>query len=135
MERPSFTTGGLPMPLTYIAELALWAVVTAVTWVQARCCRLGIAFLTRGRELAADHCAAHLTGSPGALASALQRLDDERGRPSEDARTWTETAAALDVLPRESAEGRLSLSRTHPSTGERVRRLERLSEELTERKR
>jgi len=80
-----------------------------------------------GREYGADIAGALLTGDPLALASALRKIDSE--------------AAALPLRPRGpvAAAGHLMIAcpfppggfgrllRTHPPTGERVRRLEGLA--------
>ncbi|SEP99643.1 M48 family metallopeptidase [Natrinema salaciae] len=116
----------LHQPLAYLATFALWALLAATTAIQRLCCQLAIAVLSRGREFAADRGAAELTGSPSALASALETLDDGRDRPSEDKRTWARSASALDLLPRERAVGSRGWFRTHPHTDERIDRLERL---------
>lgn len=129
-DRPRWMNRGVSLPLAYLAHLGLWALLTAVTRVQGLCCRLGIAVLSRGREFAADRSAALLTGNPGALASALRTLDDERGTPGEDLRSWSHSASALDILPQGEPRSSLGLFHTHPSTEARIERLERLVEEL-----
>ncbi|PCR90290.1 M48 family metallopeptidase [Natrinema ejinorense] len=116
----------LSQPLAYVAYFVLWALLTATTTVQQLCCQFGIAVLSRGREFAADRAGAELTGSPSDLASALETLDDGRERPGEDKRTWAKSASALDILPRETPAGSWDLFRTHPSTDERIARLEGL---------
>ncbi|WP_435362933.1 M48 family metallopeptidase [Haloarchaeobius sp. DYHT-AS-18] len=90
----------------------------------------GVAFLSRGREWAADAGAAELTGNPAALASALARLDDEHGIPQEDPREWSEAYAALDIVPTLDPGERAFPFRTHPSTQDRIERLQRLAREL-----
>jgi len=75
----------------------------------------------RGRQGAAE-----LTGAPSDLASALEALSDDRSRPSEDKHTWAKSASALDILPREAAVASPGPFRTHPSTEQRIERLEQL---------
>jgi len=70
--------------------------------------------------------AAELTGAPSDLASALEALSDDRSRPSEDKHTWAKSASALDILPREAAVASPGPFRTHPSTEQRIERLEQL---------
>ena len=118
-------------PLAYLAHLGLWALLTVVTAVQGLCCQFGIATLSRGRELAADRGAAELTGSPGALVSALETLADGRSRPSEDKRTWAKSASALDILPRDASAARGPF-RTHPRTETRIAYLEPLVREMVD---
>jgi heat shock protein HtpX len=112
--------------LLYLARLVLWALLTVVTTGQRLCCQFGIAILSRGREFAADRGAAELTGAPSDLASALEALSDDRSRPSEDKHTWAKSASALDILPREAAVASPGPFRTHPSTEQRIERLEQL---------
>lgn len=67
--------------------------------------------LSRSREFRADLGAADLTGDPAALASALVKLEQDRGG-----------LAARLILP--SRRNRApSILRSHPDTGERIRRL------------
>jgi len=125
-ERPS-VEWALRSPLGYLFSLAAWAVVTVVTRAQRLSSQLGVAVISREREFAADRGAAKLTGSPGALAAALGKLDDTRRPPSEDKRTWSEAAAALDILPREESIAGDGPFRTHPETAQRIQRLEQLT--------
>ena len=114
----------------YAGQLFVWAVLTAVASVQLWCCLLGVALLSRGRELAADRGAAELTGSPSAVASALDTLDGGRGRPSEDLRTFKRSAGALDILPPQDQTDLASPFRTHPTTDQRIEQLEALVPEI-----
>lgn len=127
-ERPKFELvhAWSGMIFVYIGRLLAWRVVTAVTAVQQWCCLLGIALLSRGRELAADRGAAELTGSPSTVASALETLDGGRGRPNEDLRAFKRSAGALDILPPQDQTDLSSPFRTHPSTETRIERLEAL---------
>ncbi len=102
----------------------------AITFVQRVLCHIGIAFLSRGRELEADSGAAKLTGSPAALASALQKLDETRRRPTEDKRDFRRAAGALDILPSENDGLTDSPFRTHPSTETRIERLESMTSKM-----
>lgn len=89
--------------------------------------QLGVAVLSVGREWAADDAAVALTGSPVALAAALERLDEGRARPSEDRREWERTVAALDILPTEADAVGTGPFDTHPPTERRVERLRDLA--------
>jgi heat shock protein HtpX len=86
--------------------------------------------VSRHRELAADHGAALLTGSPAAMASALAKLSgDVAGFPKRDLRV----AAARDLLhvvPVRPARGIRRLWATHPPLEARLRELERLESRL-----
>jgi heat shock protein HtpX len=88
------------------------------------------AFVSRGREYAADRGAAHITGSPAALASALQTLDGSfTGPPRTDARLVA--LRAVNILPTGGLDEHARVVRTHPPTTariERLRRLERVQE-------
>lgn len=128
MDEPPKLPGMMPIePLSLLGRYLLWSVLTGLTRTQQALCRFGISFLSRGREFAADRGAARLTGSPAALASALRTLDDARGTPSEDKRTWARSAGALDILPQGDPMATLGLFRTHPRTETRIARLERLA--------
>lgn len=67
--------------------------------------------LSRAREFDADLAAAHLTGDPAGLASALQRLEYNQGR------FWQELLLPGRRIPEPSA------LRTHPPTEQRIERL------------
>jgi len=88
-----------------------WALVlllTAAPWVGAL---LQLA-LSRTREFDADLDAAHLTGDPEGIASALLRIERTQGA------FWEGV-----MLPRRRGGALPSLLRTHPHTRERVARL------------
>jgi heat shock protein HtpX len=87
--------------------------------------QFGVAILSRGREWYADGGAVALTGSPAALASALERLDSERQKPTTDLRDWEASITALDILPPSDWEHATGPFRTHPSTEKRIERLQR----------
>ncbi|MEY7851945.1 M48 family metallopeptidase [Natrarchaeobius sp. A-rgal3] len=126
-ERPAFRFfHGLGV-FAYVAVFFVWAVLGAVTTVQLFSCQLGVGLLSRGREFAADRAAAELTGSPGALASALETLYDARGRPDEDLRDFRRSAGALDILPPEKGRRGGDLLRTHPTTERRIAALKAMA--------
>lgn len=102
--------------------------------------------LSRDRELVADRAAAHLTGGPAALATALQQLSDAPEPPDEDARRAgpppvgstpesSATVRGLCLLPHGfdgrpgDWEGLLS-TRAHPPVEQRVERLRDLAAEM-----
>lgn len=115
---------GTPL-LAAVVHYVSWRFLRMVSFVQVMICQFGVAFLSRGRELAADTAAARLTGSPAALATALRKLDDVRSRPSEDKRDFMRTAGVLDILPVEDRHLIQGPFRTHPRTDARIARLER----------
>jgi heat shock protein HtpX len=87
--------------------------------------------LSRYRELSADRSAAHLTGRPSALASALTKVSGQMGRiPTEDLRRAQPFNAfffAPALAPGESLSRLLS---THPTLEQRLDQLGRISAEL-----
>ncbi len=85
---------------------------------------LAAAVFLPGREFAADHGGATLTGDPAALATALERLDGGSARPETDLRV----VHALNVVP-PSHRGGFVARHSHPSTVVRVRRLRAMVEE------
>jgi heat shock protein HtpX len=93
--------------------------------------------LSRYREYAADRAAAEITGSPAALATALETLDESMPEvPERDLREFDGGAEALYVAPLESrAFGDKELvstdvfPETHPPTRDRVERLRDLAGE------
>lgn len=92
------------------------------------CGQFGVAFLSRGRERAADVAAAELTGSPAAVASALSTLSDVRERPVDDYRDWEQAVAVMDILPPKDPLV-VAGHRTHPPVEERIEYLRGLTVE------
>lgn len=79
--------------------------------------------ISRSREFEADRGGAEISGDPGALASALQKIHNYAHRvPLETAEQHPETAQMMIINPL-SAEGIKGLFSTHPQTEERVVRL------------
>ncbi|OIJ65465.1 zinc metalloprotease HtpX [Streptomyces mangrovisoli] len=110
----------------FAAVMAVSAAVYAISFLLIRA-------LSRYRELAADRAAAHLTGRPSALASALTKVSGEIARiPTEDLRT----AQAFNAFYFTPALGKGSdiarLFSTHPSLEQRLDQLGRISAELGE---
>lgn len=87
--------------------------------------------MSRSREFGADEGSALITGKPMALASALRKLDDvNAGR-----RTSLKPGVTADQMIGDPFVGtRMKLKErlmsTHPSTEERIRRLECLDERM-----
>jgi heat shock protein HtpX len=79
--------------------------------------------ISRSREFEADRGGAEISGDPGALASALQKIHNYAHRvPMETAEQHPETAQMMIINPL-TAEGIKGLFSTHPQTEERVARL------------
>ena len=82
--------------------------------------------VTRSREFGADASGADITADPLALASALRKIEAySRGTPP--ATTNPSTAHLFISNPFKGGAGMASLFSTHPSTAERVERLERMA--------
>jgi len=82
--------------------------------------------ISRSREFGADSSGARITGDPLALASALHKIEAySRGTPPATANP--STAHLFISSPFQRGAGVTSLFSTHPSTAERVRRLESMA--------
>ncbi|MFF3905153.1 zinc metalloprotease HtpX [Streptomyces sp. NPDC001848] len=108
------------------AVMGISALVYAISFLLIRA-------LSRYRELAADRAAAHLTGRPSALASALTKVTGDIARiPTKDLRT-AQAFNAFYFTPAFGAEPGISrLFSTHPSLEQRLEQLARISAELGE---
>jgi heat shock protein HtpX len=85
--------------------------------------------LSPKREFAADHAAAALCGSPHGLADALIRLEQASELVEFEANPATEPLYTFNPF---AEEGLAALFVTHPSVGERVRRLRELDPDWRE---
>jgi heat shock protein HtpX len=86
--------------------------------------------LSRYREFAADRSAALFTGSPSALASALQRIEGAaRQGPQQDLREVA-SMQAFFIVPLRGGGVVSRLLATHPPTEERIARLARMESRL-----
>jgi heat shock protein HtpX len=82
--------------------------------------------ISRSREFGADSTGAKITADPMALASALRKIEAyARGTPP--ATTNPSTAHLFISNPFKGGAGVANLFSTHPSTAERVERLERMA--------
>lgn len=83
--------------------------------------------ISRTREFGADRGGAAISGDPEALASALAKIDAyARGIPMHTADAHPETAQMMIMNPL-SGDGIKGLFSTHPSTAERVARLQAIA--------
>ena len=83
--------------------------------------------ISRTREFGADRGGAEISGDPEALASALAKIDAyARGIPMHTAEAHPETAQMMIMNPL-SGGGLRGLFSTHPSTEERIARLQALA--------
>ncbi len=86
--------------------------------------------ISRSREYLADEGAANLTNEPLALASALQKIEGiARGTYMPPAEEHPATAQMMIINPL-SGEGRDNLFSTHPSTANRIMRLEDMAKRM-----
>ena len=110
----------------FAAVMGVSAAVYALSFLLIRA-------LSRYRELAADRAAAHLTGRPSALASALTKVSGELARiPTRDLRT-AQAFNAFYFTPATGKEpGIERIFSTHPSLEQRLEQLGRISAELGE---
>ncbi|MFE2215676.1 zinc metalloprotease HtpX [Streptomyces canus] len=110
----------------FAAVMGVSAAVYALSFLLIRA-------LSRYRELAADRAAAHLTGRPSALASALTKVSGEIARiPTKDLRT-AQAFNAFYFTPATGKEpGIERIFSTHPSLEQRLEQLGRISVELGE---
>ncbi|MEU7425393.1 zinc metalloprotease HtpX [Streptomyces sp. NPDC040750] len=112
---------------------AVLAVVLGVSAAVYALSFLLIRALSRYRELAADRAAAHLTGRPSALASALTKVSGDIARiPTKDLRT-AQAFNAFYFTPATGKEpGIERFFSTHPTLEQRLDQLGRISTELGE---
>lgn len=86
--------------------------------------------LTRYREYGADHSGAEISGDPGALASALEKISGQMARiPEQDLRKL-QTASAFLFAPL-AFGGAGNLFSTHPPVEERIKRLKELERRMS----
>jgi heat shock protein HtpX len=87
--------------------------------------------LTRYREYGADHTGAEISGDPGALADALEKISGAVNQiPDKDLRKL-QTANAFLIIPAAlKGEGSMNLFSTHPPLEERIKRLRELEQRM-----
>lgn len=86
--------------------------------------------ISRQNEFQADATAAHMTGRPINLASALKRLDGYAHRIPMQVNPAAAQLAIVNPLASVRGAGLFKLFNTHPPTEERVARLEQLQREI-----
>jgi heat shock protein HtpX len=84
--------------------------------------------ISRTREFAADRAGAEISGKPLALASALRKL--ERGAQAIPMRQATEATAHQFIVNPLTGDGMRKLFSTHPTTADRVARLEAMAQTM-----
>lgn len=111
--------GGQAVILIWLASLVVWA----VSYVLIRT-------LSRYREYAADRGSAILTGHPGYLASALEKIQSGmRAVPDRDLRQ-AESMNAFYIFPAVRKNSVMEIFATHPTLEHRLRRLETLQQQM-----
>ncbi|MDE3229581.1 MAG: zinc metalloprotease HtpX [Chloroflexota bacterium] len=111
--------GGGGIALIFLVSLVVYAISFLL-----------IRMLSRYRELAADRGSALITGTPSHLASALLHISNDMQRiPDKDIRE-AQTVNALWIMPAVKGDSMMSLLSTHPSTEERVRRLQEMQAQM-----
>lgn len=98
-------------------------IISAVVWFVSF---LLIRALSRYREFAADRGSAIITGNPGALIRALQKISGNISRVPKEHLREVEGANAFFIVPAISGETILSLFSTHPPITKRIERLKAL---------
>ena len=83
--------------------------------------------ISRQNEFQADASAARITGDPGGLASALQRLEAGASRIPMDVNPAAAQLAIVNPLAGVSGRAMLGLFRTHPPTEARIAKLRELT--------
>lgn len=118
-ERDRQGGGGQAVILIWGVSLLVWA----ISYVLIRT-------LSRYREYAADRGSAILTGHPGYLASALQKIHQSMTRtPMRDLRK-AESFNAFFIFPAVRRDSLMEIFQTHPSLEHRIRYLEKLQQDM-----
>lgn len=115
--RRSNDNQGAALAIILLVSLAVYAVSFLL-----------IRALSRYRELAADRGSALITGDPSHLASALLHISNDiqtQRIPDKDFRQ-AQTVNALWIVPALKGNSMMGLLSTHPSTEERVKRLQEM---------
>lgn len=111
--------GGQAIVIVWLASIIVWA----ISYVLIRT-------LSRYREYAADRGSAILTGHPGYLASALQKIQSGmRTTPTRDLR-HAESYNAFFIFPAVRKNSVMEIFATHPTIDHRLRQLERLQQQM-----
>lgn len=111
--------GSQAVIIIWLASLVVWA----VSYVLIRT-------LSRYREYAADRGAAILTGHPGYLASALEKIQSGMHMvPTSDLRQ-AESMNAFFIFPAVRKNSMMEVFATHPTLEHRLRRLELLQQQM-----
>ena len=105
-------------PLVMILVMILAPVAAAIVQMS----------ISRTREFAADRAGAEISGKPLALASALRKL--EQGAKAIPMQRATEATAHQFIVNPLSGKGMRKMFSTHPSTADRIARLEAIAQTM-----
>ncbi len=113
------SNGGQAVMVVWLASVLVWA----ISYVLIRT-------LSRYREYAADRGAAILTGHPGYLASALEKIQSGvRVIPNRDLRQ-AESMNAFYIFPATRENSVMEIFATHPTLEHRLHRLELMQQQM-----
>jgi heat shock protein HtpX len=101
-------------------NIVSWLLALIVAPIAAMLVQMAI---SRSREYGADAGGASISGKPWALASALRKLEQTKHQVSMDANPAT---AHMFIVSPFTAKGIVTLFSTHPSTEDRIARLEQM---------
>ncbi len=111
--------GGQAIMIIWLASIIVWAVSFVL-----------IRTLSRYREFAADRGSAIITGHPGYLASALEKINTSMNRSSRRDLRKAENFNAFFIFPAVRKNSIMEIFSTHPSLEHRIRYLEKLQAEM-----
>lgn len=115
--------GGSMVMWVWVASLVVWA----ISYILIR-------LLSRYREYAADRGSAILTGHPGYLVSALNKIEHGvRQSPSRDLRQ-AESFNAFFIMPAVRRDSIMEIFSTHPNLPHRIQYLERIQQDMNKSK-
>lgn len=118
-DRDNRNGGGQAVIIVWLASLVVWAISFIL-----------IRTLSRYREYAADRGSAILTGHPGYLASALEKIQSSmRTVPTRDMRQ-AESMNAFYIFPAIRKDSVMEVFSTHPTLEHRIRQLEKLQQQM-----
>jgi heat shock protein HtpX len=128
--------------IMFVSRMAIWfsftdrdnqinPIALIITWVVAPIAAILVQLaISRSREFAADHEAAKITGNPIGLANALGKLESysrSRMAYSRSQTTANPSLSHLYISSPLSSSSFAGLFSTHPSTEERIARLEKMA--------
>ncbi len=143
----SSIAAGIGMSITFLARFAMFfgggddnrggnpfgAFGMLFAWILAPLAAMIIQMaVSRSREYQADESGAYLSRDPGALASALAKLEQTSRRVPPPATVSPATAHLFIVNPLAAMRGRgfTNLFSTHPPTEQRIARLQQIAREI-----